>query len=363
MRVVVAVPEEPEGTQLTNVFRHGGHDVRTGKDEVETLAAVTQQPTDLVVLGAGFGESLLSTVKRIGELAPAPYVLVLHNSMADEALARLLEAGADGDLRRPLHPKVFHARVAAVQRRVATKAHPPAAPAPAVHAPAAPPAAHAPAKPLTPIEVAGRSATWSGAMRQLEVAAGKFLTLQVTAEEATAAPANLAVGASIVLLNAESQLELRIALAADVPSARSLAVHLFGDDGADMAGDVMTELANILMGTLKTSLSAENLPFTGGLPVLVPVEDVVRPPLPYKLQETVELRIVDARVYLHLGLRSRANVMLTPGALKEGHVLAKDVFNARGMLLINGGTRLSETMIERLRAAASPQQQVEVIAP
>jgi hypothetical protein len=228
---------------------------------------------------------------------------------------------------------------------------------PAAHPTAAPPAS------LTPVEVAGRSTTWSTAVSQLESATNKFLTLPVSAQELPDTLPPLAVGASILLLNAEGQLELRIALAADVASSRALAVHLFGPEGEDLAADVMTELANILMGTLKTSFSSESLPFTGGLPEAVPVEQVLRPAMPYKFQESVLFSIADARLIVHLGLRSRANIVVQASRLREGMVVAKDVFNARGMLLLNGGTRLSEHMVERIRVALPAQHQVEVIAP
>lgn len=71
----------------------------------------------------------------------------------------------------------------------------------------------------------------------------------------------------------------------------------------------------------------------------------------------------DARLVVFAGLRSRANVLVCPPDLREGMVLAKDVLNARGVLLLQGSTRLSATMVERLQGNLTPKHEIEVIAP
>jgi hypothetical protein len=89
---------------------------------------------------------------------------------------------------------------------------------------------------------------------------------------------------------------------------------------------------------------------------------VLRPALTYKLQEAFSLNLVDAKLIVHLGLRSKANLDVAVVGLKEGMVLAKDVFNPKGLLMVNAGTRLSATMIEKLRTVLSAKQSVQVMA-
>lgn len=367
MRVVIVAADDVEAGQLAGALRTGGHDVRTAKDDKSLSPVLAEHAPELAIVSAPQAvDGTIGLVQSLHEAKCRPHVMLLHGGLPDDFVVRALDAGADADLKRPLTPKYLAARLGAVQRRLAVPPPARASLRPVARgtvAPVAHPATVLPPTSLTPVEVAGRSTTWTTAIPQLESAANKFLTLPVSVQELPDSLPPLAVGASILLLNAEGQLELRIAMAADVASARSLAVHLFGPDGEDLAADVMTELANILMGTLKTSFSGETLPFTGGLPEAIPVEQVLRPAMPYKFQESVQFSIAEARLIVHLGLRSRANILVQATRLREGMVVAKDVFNARGMLLLNGGTRLSEHMVERIRLALPAQHNVEVIAP
>jgi hypothetical protein len=172
----------------------------------------------------------------------------------------------------------------------------------------------------------------------------------------------LGVCCAIVLANPTSQLEMRVAVGADVTSARALVTHLFGPDEGDLAADVLNELSNIFMGALKASFGSESVPFTGGLPAPLPVDELLRPPVMYRQQDTFSLVMGDAQLVVHVGLRSRANILVTPGVLIEGMVTAKAVHNARGVLMAAGGTRLSSHMIGQLRTLLAPTQKIEVTA-
>ena len=77
-------------------------------------------------------------------------------------------------------------------------------------------------------------------------------------------------------------------------------------------------------------------------------------------QELFALIVQGKTLLVRVGIRSRRNVLLVPGRLKEGMVLAKDLFNARGILLTRAGTRLSSTMVERLQSTLPNKQPIEV---
>jgi hypothetical protein len=178
--------------------------------------------------------------------------------------------------------------------------------------------------------------------------------------EPNAPPNNLASG--IILSNVEHQLELRVALAADSTSANALAMHMFGEAGPGLEADMLGEIANQSMGVLKTAFGRERFSFIGGLPEAISPEGFYQFGATCPHQVSFALVVEGARILVRVGVRSKRNSQVLGTSLVEGMVLAKDVFNARGMLLLAGGTRLSLTAIERLRGSLAPKQLVEVAA-
>ncbi|MBS2025945.1 MAG: hypothetical protein JST92_26400, partial [Deltaproteobacteria bacterium] len=149
-------------------------------------------------------------------------------------------------------------------------------------------------------------------------------------------------------------------VATNETSARALAVHLFGEAGPELEADMIGEVANICMGTIKQSFSREALAFTSGLP-----EAIESPKFPLYTascfrQEAFSLVVNGARLAMRIGVSSRRNVLVTLAQLHEGMVLAKDLYNVKGMLLLASGTRLSTTAVERLSLALQPKQMIEV---
>jgi hypothetical protein len=196
----------------------------------------------------------------------------------------------------------------------------------------------------------------------LQGAASKFLNLPTTLEDVRRDGPAQAHGAQLTMASAEHQLELRIAVATDQATARALSVHLFGPDQTDLVDDMLGELTNILMGSLKTALNSEGFAFAADLPSKIDPALAERPNVLFKYQEVFSLRVNESRVLVHLGLRSKMNSVVTVSQLTEGMVLAKDLYNMRGALIIQCGTRLSSTMIERLRTAMPSQAPAEVSA-
>ena len=171
------------------------------------------------------------------------------------------------------------------------------------------------------------------------------------------------LGKQIMLSSTEHQIELRAAIGTDLGSARHLAMHLFGSDDDELAIDMLGEIANIFMGTLKAEFSSASLAITGGLPADLDPEQVLRPSVIFNHQESFMLVLDTARIVVHLGMRAKANVFLPPLSLAEGMILAKDLHNGRGMLVLSKGTRLSMTMVEKVRCITSPVSRIEVMAP
>ena len=147
----------------------------------------------------------------------------------------------------------------------------------------------------------------------------------------------------------------------DDKSLGALAVHLFGEDDAELAADVVRELANIQMGGFKTAFKKESINFVGGLPTDCEPNEAALPSSLFHRFAAYTLDVNGAEISVHLGFRSKANSFHNSGELRESMVIVNDIFNPRGMLLIAAGTRLSERMIERVRATIPPQTRIEVM--
>ncbi len=346
-----------------------GREVQLALDESAALAALARGRVGVALFVARAGLEAATRVARQARHLPGAreglFALVTRE-LNERAQLEAFEAGFDVDLPLGAPPGALALRIAALERLVsgnrkaAPVAVPQPAPAPAAAAPAKG-AAAAGAVALTPFEQVTRSAAWRGAAPAFQAAATTFLTLPVALSDA--APGALASASRIVLLNAEHELELGITVGVSAKTGSHLAVHLFGPENESLAADVLSELANIFMGSMKTALSAESFAFTGGLPQQVAADEVLRPSVTFKQQELIALSVGDGVVQLHVGLRSRANQRLTLGELREGMVVACDIMNARGLMLLNKGTRLSQNMIDRLRANLAEKAKVEVTTP
>lgn len=206
------------------------------------------------------------------------------------------------------------------------------------------------------------SRAWNAAPSHIADAAGKFLMLDTTIADAQRGHSPLAYGSRIVMANAEHGLELRIAIGTDVHSGKGLAMHIFGADDTELAADMVGELGNLFMGALKAAFSNEGFGFAAGLPETLPTDQLLRPSITYAHQEAFTLVAGDATLVVHLGVRSRGNQVVWASGLREGMVIATDVHNVRGVMLVGRGARLSQNMIEGLRLVLPQKSAVEVMA-
>lgn len=378
IKVVLAGGAPAELEPFAESLRDDGHTVRVAADHVAVAACIEERPGLVVIDVPRQKDAAHTLIHKLRDIAGAPPFLIyllVGGDVDDEHLLRAYEAGIDGDLRRPFSFAYFSARVASAAR-LARKPDPGTVITPSKTQAGRPLAVAAGPRTIAVAGLADRAATesenalttatlsgtWRNAGESLRKTASGFLGLPVNlVSDGIAPPANL--GCAIALTHPIQQLEIRLAVGADVKSARRLAVHMFGEEGDGLMGDMLNEVANLFMGTLKTSFSAEEIFFTAGLPETISGDYVARPPSTYKRQESLALAIEDSRLTVYIGIRSKANQFLGAGGLREGMVVAKDVFNLRGLMLVNGGTRLSLNMVEKLRHLLAPKQLIEVTAP
>jgi DNA-binding response OmpR family regulator len=353
--VKILLVERLAAPKLGAALSAAGHQVIPAKDEPSAMAALTADAFRFLIMSVRSGDetalALLRAMRKTASL-DAISALVMVHECTEEYLLKAYEAGADFSLRGPCAPALVLAQLKSASR-LAT----------AGGAGAGADGVAAEAAGGTPLEQINRSKTWRNAKSAIQLVSSKFLTLDVALVETDTVTEPPTHACTIALSNAQHQLEMRIALGTDDASGKHLAVHMFGPEGTDMIGDMMTELANNLMGTLKTSLSSESLAFTGGLPQPLDAKEVLRPSAVYNHQIAFAMRMADAAILVHVSIRSKANLFLRPAVLREGMVLAKDVFNARGQLMLHAGTRLSLNMVEKISGFMAEKSQLEVVAP
>jgi DNA-binding response OmpR family regulator len=358
MRILVTGDDDDTRRHLAVTLQGAGHAVRMAQDERGAVAALQQEVPHLVlVTTARAGSSAVSLVRQLRDnpRCKQSQLVLVAKEMPEPFSVDAYGAGLDGDIRIPHSPEYLLARVNAIQRRFDPKAKPSGEKVEAAK-PAAPDLGDG------PLALVARASAWRTASQHIKTAASKFLTLDATVGDVPPADYAMSLACGITLLNVQHELELRIAVGTNQASGKHLAVHLFGPEGEDLVPDMLGEIGNIFMGAMKTALGHDSLAFTGGLPEVIATEVVLRPTLTYKLQEAFSLTLVDAKLVVHLGLRSKANLDLPAANLKEGMVLSKDVFNSKGLMMINAGTRLSGHMIEKLKTVLNAKQVVQVMA-
>ena len=340
--------------RLVASLTDAGHTVTSIKDEKAAIAAFGAQGFQLVlVCASGSDAASIAAIKtlRTNDASKQANIILMTNEAGDDQLVRAYDAGADFCLRLPCAMPVILAMLRSAQRLVPTLA------GSATNGTAANAAA------TSPIDRVMLSSTWKDAREHVRNVAAKFLSLDAVLADAGSVIEPVEQACYIALSNVEHQLEARIAVGAGSTSGKKLAVHLFGPEGVDLVADMLSELANNMMGALKTSLSKEAFAFTAGLPHALDPAELLRPSVAYTHQVSFALRLADSGLLVHLSLSSKANLFVASSTLRDGMVLAKDVFNARGLLIVQQGTRLSLNMIEKITAFMPPKYLLEVLAP
>jgi len=125
VRALLADDDEFMRALLDLVLREAGHEVQAVADGVAAWEAFAAAPPPLVVLDWEMpGLDGLEVCRRIRAAGPGrtTFVLVVTARDASEALATMLDAGADDYVAKPVSPEGLRARLVIVERRVAQAA-------------------------------------------------------------------------------------------------------------------------------------------------------------------------------------------------------------------------------------------------
>lgn len=121
--------------------------------------------------------------------------------------------------------------------------------------------------------------------------------------------------------------------------------------------DLARELTNQSAGALKRTCSPAGAQLTMGLPLTVASST---------LPTTGWVTRVSGGEFdfsVVVDVRKRPPALVSVGELREGMVVVGDLRNAAGMLLLGGGSRLTATLVQRVRAALPAGQRIEILDP
>lgn len=170
------------------------------------------------------------------------------------------------------------------------------------------------------------------------------------------------MGASIGLTDVENELGLEITFLTVAATAHNVAAMFTGDPSIvddDVVKDVMLELANSGMGAVRAAFLSEEFRFAASTPK--PLASVALSNLTERVEakRILTFRSGEDVVFVVVTVRNQGRIKLRAGALREGMVVASDVTNEAGVLLVRAGTRLTETAASRV-AKLVPNKEIEL---
>ena len=377
VNVVVFDPSSTEGQRLQRALKDRGVPAALSTDAAHCLAVAGQRHADLVLLctrGFSLDTLELGEKLRAGPVGEPGGIHLVSGPLADDDVVRVFDAGFDGIMPWGLSEPHLMARVSAVARmQQRCMRRPDAAPFRAGEDGAE-----------LPLRLIYRAQAWRTAPTAFRDLVAQFFShaavpvhddpqhhhdpdqriLPARAlldDEDDHEPLVDEAAATTLTSNAHG-VQIRVAVGAARDGGEVLAARFFGNDSDELVDDMLAELSGVLAGALKAHFAAELLPFTPGLPLRIPPAEFLHPTTSFVHQHRFGFDISRGRVHVHLGMTSRATSTVQAGALHEGMILAADLFGDHGDLLLRRGTRLSASMVQRLRNLLPPRGNVQVMA-
>lgn len=329
---VLLIDEKRRAPESLRLLAELGHSTELVEDAAAASARLEgSSPPDLVIVRWPF-PGKVDWLRRSRERSGSPYVYLIalleHTASAGD-ISSLYEAGLDDFVRRPLVRAEVAGRLGAPDRM--KKAYGAGA---------------------------GAAGGSKSAVARLPAylragpIGGEALSSMLGPVDCAEAPvAESAVpgvrAAHVVLSLPSEETELCLSLLLEPASTASFALDLCGEADADGAvvDDMLRELANMTSGAVKAAALAANVVFTTGLPIS---ERASRAGMIEERFWWLLRAGTTARIGVLATVRGRANEQVMAGKLLEGMVVARDLRNRSGALIVAAGTRLTSTAAERL---------------
>ena len=332
LRVLIAEDGRAQLLIMKRMLTKEGIVVVEAEDGVTAQKALTTEKFDAAVLDWMLpGIDGIEVARKLAANDGAPRPRLIVTSVIDMPMARehALAAGADEFLPKPFTAKDFIECVRAT----------------------------GPAKGRTLGDVGAahpvaRARAWKDLPTSMGEALTELMQAQAVGDDAPALPKDpMTRHVTCSLVDATRGCEVWMAFVAQDPDARALASKMLEDPDPsnDDTQGVLAELANVVIGAVKTAFHEEGFGFTIGLPGSSTAEDLNLAFTGAVATKTIRLRIAEATVFAGVAIRAKGPADIPVESLQEGHVLAEDARTGNGALLLPAGTRLTASAVNRLR--------------
>jgi CheY-like chemotaxis protein len=330
-----------------------GYDVKVDNDPEAGLAKIVRDQPDVVIVdwmmprltGLELAERIRMEEERIGHT----YIVMLTSRVSPSDVSRAFAAGVDDYVRKPFVREELLARVSGVQRLKHIVRQ----------------AIQRAKRTWTQNPVLALSA-WKNIDSIVASELADMTTLPLIHLSNGPGPRPPLVCAEVMFSLAQEKAEVPLIIGVDAQSLSAISTAMLGEpeSNEETLREIVLEMSNVLGGAFKRKAVDEGRVFATGLPRQVSASAVPR--LLEDCEGTrhwcVSSENEDVVVEVWAGARRRENRVVCVADLVEGMVLAADVLNPAGVLLLPAGARLTETTAERARALLNPAFVVEVAA-
>ncbi len=344
MRVLLLNDRRAERDAITRALPSESYRVEAMAEESVALAAIARESPQVIVVSvpAKGGPDLIRRLRGADGSGQSYVMALMEAAPTGKEISNLIAAGAHDIMRRPIIEAELLERVKAPPRLLRW-AH-------SVTRPAA--FDFSAALDLTALNV------WKNigcvVAEDLAQMAGQSFSVcegwpqHFTADRSATIPMSLA----------GDQLELRVSIVLDTRSLSWLREALLGDPEAalDAVDDALRELANTSGGAIKRAALGESVVLTTGLPV----SDARASARPGGSCWSLNLDGGLGSIVVAVEIKRLQNQRVPASKLTEGMVLAHDIRNEAGMLLVPAGSRLTTTSALKLAKVLGPSFFLEV---
>jgi DNA-binding response OmpR family regulator len=348
MRVLVVSESPHELTSIARYLVERAHTVETAASGSAALRHLERGTPEIVILG--WTVSKPATVEVIRRLRSVEgvrhiYSIVVMSDPVASTVSAAFAAGADDLLRRPFLREELVARVGAIERirQWAAKVLG---------------QVEDPTSKLARLQL-GRAG--EGAIRE-DLGSLFQRPLEVRPESSLEGRRVVAVEIPITLVSEGIEYCLQIGL--DAASLEATARVLLGSDAepADAVVDMLRELANVTAGALVGAAESDGVSATLGLPRNAGLVSTWERAPGTAHEITLCIPETPIELSIRLLVTSRELRSLPANELRPGMVLARDVTNGEGGMLMPAATLLTESSVSRLMKVLGGGSTVVVLA-
>lgn len=351
MRVLVVDSDRVELDKTVRLVASPEQDVRGVTDPASAVAVIAKAGRDVVLVATSLlGMSSNDLVKRIRERESNThvYVIVTASRLVPGDVRTAFLMGADDFVRKPCGRDELLARIespARIRRWMSKVVNTTAF-----------------------ADYERRSAlcaltAWTSADSSVCAELSDMLGLALVPRSAPDALSGVARLASVRLALVSDRAEVCLAVGVDEVSSAALAEAMFGTRDVDGGAvkDMMREFANVAAGAVKRLAATDGRILTMGVPMDASPETFRDPGAMARRDWVGTADSGEVALRFALELRPRGAKRVRASSLCEGMVVAVDLRNEAGALLVPAGTRITESQLLGLRSILGVDAPVEIL--